>query len=412
MIHHMPRTAATTAAAAAAQFHPIGEARESLAAHAASEASALGGRPYQVDLARDIVQALEAPVCRVRPDASSQVLSSALVVVPTGGGKTFVALSVARTLQRRGAIRVGLVAARRDLLRQAREENERFGFGIDLRTVSLFEKDPPAVDLMIFDEAHRDACTSAATLAARMQPRWAIGLTATPFRSDSARLSYSHELRRCSIQQLQSDGYLANYEHFTIEEFTPGSVAGAWLASRDRFGQSFAFFRTIAEARACVALLEAGGASAQLVDGSSDREEQLEAFAAGEVDVLCAVGCLNEGISLPQLRTVFVRPASRGPTMQAVGRVFRPHAGIPLKAVVQCRRTPTPFPRIAKPMEQHVLKDGGWRSLGPTRELDAVVARMRGIVARSKVDMPPFIKLRAGGPRSVVRGPRTGPFRG
>jgi len=91
--------------------------------------------------------------------------------------------------------------------------------------------------------------------------------------------------------------------------------------------------------------------------------------------------------------------------------VFRKHPDIPLKAVVQCRRAPVPFPRIAKPMEQHVLQDGRWRSLGPTRELDAVVARMRGIAARGAVDMPTFLAKfggRAAAP--AVRGLRTGRF--
>jgi superfamily II DNA or RNA helicase len=407
-----PRPAPRAAPAEpAAAFHPIGRATESLVSHAATEATAFGARPYQVELAKGIVAALESPVCRVRPGAATQVLSSALVVVPTGGGKTHVGLSVARLLQRRAGLRVGVVAARRDLLRQAREENERFGFGVDLRLVSLFEKDPPPVDLMIFDEAHRDACASAATLAAKMCPRWVLGLTATPFRGDSARLAYSHEIRRCSIQSLQSDGYLANYEHFSIDEWRPDAVADAWLRSRERFGQSLMFFRTRREAAACLRSLQEGGARADIVDGASDRESQLEAFAAGDLDVLLAMGCLSEGISMPHLRTVFVRPASRGPTIQAVGRVFRKHPDIPLKAVVQCRRAPVPFPRIAKPMEQHVLQDGRWRSLGPTRELDAVVARMRGIAARGAVDMPTFLAKfggRAAAP--AVRGLRTGRF--
>ena len=80
MIHDMPRTDASNAAHGTAQFHPIGDARESLAAHAASDATALGGRKYQVDLARDIVSALETPVCRVREGSSAQMLSSALEI--------------------------------------------------------------------------------------------------------------------------------------------------------------------------------------------------------------------------------------------------------------------------------------------------------------------------------------------
>jgi superfamily II DNA or RNA helicase len=363
-------------------------ARTSLAPAAAECSERFGGRPHQRELARDTVAALEAPPQVPAPAHIHRARSSALVVVPTGGGKTHVALSAARVIQREAGLRVGWCASRRELLRQAQAENVRFQFGVDMSLISLFDRNPPPCDLLIMDEAHHDACISAANLQARVRATYVIGLTATPWRTDRARLSYSHVLRRCSIQSLQDDGFLSRYTHVSIDSWQPESVAATWLASRERFGKTVMFFRTSAEAARCVSVLRSGGARSDLVTGASDREAQVDSFAAGQTDVLVAMGCLCEGFSDPSIATVFVRPASRGPTVQMAGRAFRLHPDIPLKTIVQSRDTPVPFTRVARPAEQYMLEGGTWRSLGATRQLDTVVHRMRGIAARAPVALP------------------------
>jgi superfamily II DNA or RNA helicase len=373
-----------------APFQPIGTATASLAEFAAELSARHGGRDYQRALSADIVRALETPV-GVSVLGKTGLASSVIACVPTAGGKSHIALSVAALLQREAGLRVGWIAAKRELLRQARAEIEKFGFELDLRTISMFDSDPPQVDLVVFDEAHRDACTTAASLVARIRPTYAIGLTATPWRGDGARLAYGHELHRCTIQQLQDDGYLAQYSHVAIEDWKPETVARTWLADQERFGASIAFFRTGAEARACLDVLRRQDVRADLVHGGSDRESQLEAFAAGELDVLVAMGCLSEGYSAPWLRTVFARPASRGPLIQMCGRALRPDPEVETKYIVQARMAPTPFTRIARPLEQFMLRDGDWRALGATRDIDAIVARMRGMVARARADIPAFI---------------------
>jgi superfamily II DNA or RNA helicase len=366
----------------------IGGARESLAPAAAECSERFSGRPHQRELTHDTVAALETPSLTPTAVHSQCPRSSALVVVPTGGGKTHVALSAARVIQREAGLRVGWCASRRELLRQAQAENVRFQFDVDMSLISLFDRDPPRCDLLIMDEAHHDACVSAANLQARVRATYVIGLTATPWRTDRARLSYSHVLRRCSIQSLQDDGFLSRYVHVSIDSWQPEPVAATWLSSRERFGKSVMFFRTRAEATRCVGALRDGGASADLVTGASDREAQIEAFAAGQTDVLVAMGCLCEGFSDPSIATVFVRPASRGPTVQMAGRAFRRHPDIPLKTIVQSRDTPVPFTRVARPAEQYLLEGGAWRALGATPQLDSVVHRMRCIAARAPVTLP------------------------
>jgi superfamily II DNA or RNA helicase len=231
---------------------------------------------------------------------------------------------------------------------------------------------------------------------AAMAPGYVIGLTATPYRTDQARLSYNHILRRCSIQSLQDDGYLSPYRHVTIDSWDPVLVARTWLAHRDEFGKTVIFFRTAVEGQACLAELRSAGIACDLVSGQTDRDAQIGRFAAGELQVLVAMACLTEGFNDPSLRTVFVRPASRGPTVQMAGRVFRLHPDIPMKTVVQCQRTPLPFPRLARPREQFVIVDGVWRSIGATRRLDTLVNSMRQLAAAGSPQLPKaFIRGRS-----------------
>ena len=379
------------------QFKLIGSAQDSLQSRAAQFSAEHQGRPYQHALSRDIVAALENPLSAGRPSnrpastTSMRAISSALVVVPTGGGKTHIALATARTLQVSAGLTIGWCSARRDLLRQVDRENKVFGFNVDLRLMSLFDRNPPECDVLIMDEAHHDACASAATLHANVKPSYIMGLTATPWRSDRARLCYSHVIRRCSIQSLQDDGYLAPYAHVSIDSWAPEEVAKTWLRSRERFGKTVIFMHTRQQAHACMLALRKSGVSVELVAGDTDRSTQLQDFASGKVEILLAMGCLTEGFNDPTLQTVFIRPASKGPTVQMGGRAFRMHLSIPVKTIVQHRDTPLPFTRIARPVEQYVIRDSEWRSIGATRQLDALVHNMRTVAARATVVLPTFV---------------------
>ena len=64
-----------------------------------------------------------------KPDVRSSE-RSALVLSPTGSGKTFMGLATASILQRTYGLRVGWTAMRRNLLTQASQENIAFGFNV------------------------------------------------------------------------------------------------------------------------------------------------------------------------------------------------------------------------------------------------------------------------------------------
>ncbi len=141
-------------------------------------------RPYQQRLVSKAV-AMFLGAYRNGADELEPAVRSVMIESPTGSGKTVCGLHIAKALQEATGATVGWVAMRRNLLDQAVAENRRHGIGVEMTTISLFEKSPPAdLDLLVCDESQHDASNSASHLHNVIQPRWILGLTATPYRTD------------------------------------------------------------------------------------------------------------------------------------------------------------------------------------------------------------------------------------
>ncbi len=324
---------------------------------------------------------------------------SVLIESPTGSGKTVMGLLIARLLQDRFGVRVGWAAMRRNLLAQTAAENAAKRIGVEpLRLISMFDRDPPReIDLLVVDEAQHDAAASMAHLHNTLRPRWIVGLTATPFRADRMKLCFDKVLRDAGIHRLIQDGYLSPYDHYTIPEFSPGSVAGFYLREPDRWGKSIAFFRTLAECFELEALLRPHGVACEVVTGDSDRGAQLERFRSGETRLLINCMVLTEGFDSPDLETVFCRDSSKGPTVQMCGRAFRRHPAVPVKRIVQSRLTKWPFTKVAAPNLQWLWQEDEWRSLTANPLINAVSGRVRLAIARTEVRLPELLRRSAAG---------------
>ena len=355
-------------------------------------------RDYQHRVVGRVIEMFAGP--HVERGQTLPAARSVIVESPTGSGKTAMALLVARWAQRQG-MRVVWSAMRRNLLAQADRENRDRGFGVDLALVSMFDRSPPRGDLLVVDEAQHDATRSMASLHAAVGPVHVLGLSATPYRADRLGLCFERVVRDAGIRQLVLDGHLSPYAHYTIPDYTPQAVAATWLAEPDRWGRSLVFFRTVAECRACAAVLEAAGVPCEVVTATTDRERQIARFEAGECPVILSMAVLTEGFDCPALQTVFCRPSGRGPTVQMAGRVLRRAAGVPLKNVVQCSRTRHPFTATAPAAVQYVRVEqgggpagaaaaGGWRSIGLNGRVEAVSERMLELlVAMSRAQEQP-----------------------
>jgi superfamily II DNA or RNA helicase len=348
-------------------------------------------RPYQQRLVSKAV-AMFLGAYRNSADELEPAARSVMIESPTGSGKTVCGLHIAKALQEATGARVGWVAMRRNLLDQAVAENRRHGIGVDMTTVSLFERSPPAdLDLLVCDESQHDASNSASHLHNVIQPRWILGLTATPYRTDHVRLCFDKVVRDTGIHQLIQDGYLAPFDHFTLPHWHVEPLVETFATDRERWGKSIFFFHTVNECQDFQRRLRARGISCEVVTGSSDREQQLAAFRDGRVEVLANCCVLTEGFDDPSIKTAWVRPSAKGPTVQMAGRALRKHEGLPVKQVVQCRNTPHPFVKTATPQRQFLWYPDGWRSLKLNPLLDLCTVNARRAIAQTVVTLPELL---------------------
>ena len=261
-------------------------------------------RPYQQKIVQKTLALFEAG------------RDSIMIEAPVGSGKTIMGLLVVQALMReRGApLSVNWVANRRHLLKQVAEMNTLY-FGIDVNYVSMFDKVPPQADIVILDEAHHEATVSSANIFARSANNYTLGLSATPLRTDRMKLSFQSTVKECGIARLINDDYLAPFVQHVIPDWTPASVARVYRSDPDGWGKSLVFFRTIKECLAFQDLLNRDEFICDVITGATDQETQIVAFESGSTQVVANVQVLTEGFDLPELQTVFVRDASRLPTI-------------------------------------------------------------------------------------------------
>jgi superfamily II DNA or RNA helicase len=327
-------------------------------------------------------------------------LRSILLDSPTGSGKTVMGLLIAKALQQRLGVRVGWVAMRRYLLAQARAENESRRIGVEAVYLSMFDREPPtALDLLVVDEAQHDAASSMAHLHQVIQPRFILGLSATPFRADRVKLCFDTVIKDAGIQTLIQDGYLSPYHHYTIPRHTPEEVVAFFVRERRRWGKTLLYFHTLEQCHRADALLKAHGVRSDVVTGSSDREAQLEAFREDRLEVLTNCMMLSEGFDCPELKTVFCRPSCKGVTVQMGGRVLRKHPSLPFKQIVQCSQTRWPFLRTAAAALQYTWVDGQWRSLQANPFINQVNGRALQALAQLPVSLPSYVVQKTARPR-------------
>jgi superfamily II DNA or RNA helicase len=321
-------------------------------------------------------------------------VNSVLLDSPTGSGKTVMGLALARYGLSVGKT-VGWVAMRRNLLRQSADMGRKFGFGLeDMKLISMFDRTPPeGIDWLIVDEAQHDATSTMAHVHAVSRPERVIGLSATPFRTDRAKLAFDRVIKVVGIQELIEAGHLSQYDHFTIPTWTPDEVVRCYLRDPEGWGRSVMFFLTMEECRRTESLLRAAGIRCELVWGGSDREAQIDAVRSGEAQVAISMSLLAEGLDVEELMTVFVRPSKRGPTLQMAGRVLRPMDGHPVKKIVQCAATKYPFVRAAKPRASFALFGDSFLSMKPNKNVENISkACLDSLVHGRAPGMPQFIQ--------------------
>ncbi|MEJ7729944.1 MAG: helicase-related protein [Polyangiaceae bacterium] len=206
---------------------------------------------------------------------------------------------------------------------------------------------------------HHASAASYRRILDAMDPRFLLGLTATPDRADAADvlgLFDDHQSYQAGIGRGVELGRLTPFHYFGVRDaidyqhipwrnrrFDPEVLAGAaqtearmetlWRAWQSHPGQrSLVFCCSITHAAHVRGWLRDRGVRVHGVwsgEGSDDRDTALTQLESGAIDALCAVDVFNEGVDLPSIdRVVMLRPTESSVVfLQQLGRGLRAHAG-------------------------------------------------------------------------------------
>jgi superfamily II DNA or RNA helicase/HKD family nuclease len=297
-----------------------------------------------------------------------------LVVMATGLGKTWLA---AFDSQQINAKRVLFVAHREEILNQAEETFVRIrpdvkvgrynGKARDLNVDMLFASIQTLgrtrhlqafgrdhFDYVVVDEFHHASARTYQQLLAHFTPRFLLGLTATPERTDQSdilalcddNLVFNKDLFDGIAAQLlcpfeyQGIADIVDYEEITWRngKFDPNELANQ-LATRARAMHNFRHWQIHHQTRTlafCISKKHADfmadyfisqGIMAASVHSDSKvlRNEALTQLTEGSLQVIFSVDLFNEGVDLPSIDTVLMlRPTdSKIIFLQQLGRGLR-----------------------------------------------------------------------------------------
>jgi len=329
-------------------------------------------RPYQQEALDSVVSFSEKGIVRQ------------LVVLPTGAGKTVIFSHLPQFKQK--SLPMLVLAHREELLHQAKEkiswsnpdltveieQGENHAGHVDVVVASVptlgraqstrIQKYPPDYfNSIVIDEAHHAAAPTYRRILDYFNPSFLLGVTATPQRSDSVRLTdvFQEIVYYKTIQDLIQDGYLSPLVGYRIK--TDTDISGVETNDGD-YNQSqledvidnpqrnativAAYNDLVPNAKALV--FAAGVRHAQNlalsfgqahianevilgVSSTDDRRDILARFASGETRVLINVGVLTEGFDEPSVEAILLARPTRSTLLytQIVGRGTRLYEGKP-----------------------------------------------------------------------------------
>ena len=301
--------------------------------------------------------------------------TAGLVVLATGLGKTWLAAFDSTRPEFRRTL---FVAHRKEILLQARdvyrrimptrsltlftgEEQDMSGDVVFASIQSLHRNldniDAETFDYVVVDEFHHaDAPTYRRTIG-HLRPRFLLGLTATPDRTDSAdlmALCSDNLVYECGLTEgihrnllspfiYRAIRDVADYEQipWRSQRFDPAEltlrleteqrahqVFDEWLKLGGNSRRAIGFCCSITHAQYMADFYNAHGVDALAVHSGPDsapRAETLERFRAGQVRVLFTVDLFNEGVDIPDLDVVMLLRPTESPVvfLQQIGRGLR-----------------------------------------------------------------------------------------
>lgn len=294
---------------------------------------------------------------------------SCILQMPTGSGKTHVAMSVIKHgLQHNRRIsflvdRLTLVDQTLDKFRasgircgvmQGNHPDYNPAAPVQIVSIQTLRRRPehlwPKSDLFIVDEAHSQYQAVYDLMVARPNSKF-IGLSATPF-STGLGLHWQDLVVATTTADLIEQGYLCAYTAYgpSAPNMAGARIYGGEWAAEDAAErmqpltgdivahyQSMApgkkaivFAANVAHAKVLTREFNRNGVSADYVSGKDNderRRDVLNRFSNGEIKVLCNCEVLTKGYDQPDIAVAIIARPTRSLAMhiQMLGRVLRTH---------------------------------------------------------------------------------------
>lgn len=321
-------------------------------------------RPYQTACIERVLDTFQS-----RPQGGR-----ALIVLPTGCGKTIIFTEVAHRLR----LTTLIIAHRQELLQQAADKFRivdpmavigqvgagRHEWGAPVTVASIQTISRPehvkalrqfGYGLVIIDECHHSSAAGYQAVLDALPEAFVLGVTATPDRLDKQRIErvFGEPVFSASIIDMVEQGYLCDLRaiaiptavslddvhiqggDFKIDEL---EIAIDTLARNEHIAhaylkhckgrQALCFTVTVAHTEHLAATFNTFGVRAAAVSGDTPPEQRrriLHDYERGDLDIVCNCGVLLEGYDAPQTSCIIMaRPTkSRALFVQAVGRGTR-----------------------------------------------------------------------------------------
>jgi len=296
----------------------------------------------------------------------------AVLVIPTGGGKTTIAAEIIRRINSKN-LPVLFIAHRQELIYQCHDRLKLFGIesGIIMAGVpenrkqltqvasiqTLNRRSFPNAEFIFFDEAHHVAANSFKKIQEHYNDKFFIGLTATPYRLDGKPLGkhFDKIVAPISVAQLTAEGHLCPVRYFApksnildldsiktkmgdfdnnqmFKAFDKPKLYEGVVNNYLKFGmdkKAIVFNVNIEHSKNMASEFAGNGFMVEHLDGgtnNTERKEILNRFKTGETKILCNVGILTEGYDLPDIEVVIINRATQSKSLyfQMVGRGLRP----------------------------------------------------------------------------------------
>lgn len=296
-----------------------------------------------------------------------------ILCIPTGGGKTVVFSHIAQGVIAKQKT-VMIICDRKELITQAYQKISEYGllptiiapgypqyvnkcYLASLETLARRVKkaDPPKVDLVIIDEAHKSSFDKIFDIYPNA---FYIGATATPQRKGKQKSLdefYDEIINPVSVAWLIENGFLAPARTFSNKVDTSNlQISGDDYNNEQMFGmfnktvlydgvidnyrrfspgkKAVCFNVNVEHSIAMCQQFNEAGISARHIDGDTPKQLRssiLEGFKRGNFQVLCNCSILTTGYDEPSIETVIVNRATLSLPLwlQMCGRGSRTHTG-------------------------------------------------------------------------------------